>query len=430
VVFDGIPHLTAVDLAPDRSLWVAGSFQGEIAVGDASERSGAPDHRQRMFVARFDPDGRLTWLVQPGGDHQGTLHDLAVRRDGSAVAVGTFTGGLSWSGSRSSTPRAVVAAIGPDGGLRWAMERPGRARAVAAHPDDSVTVAGSAADYAIGFVVRHSADGDVVWTRLIDAQRIDAGGVAAVGARAVVVGWFGGKARFGSGRSVTARSAGSRVAANPRDAFFASFDPAGGLEWVRHGGGSTFSEATGVVALEAGAVAVTGHATGVMEIDRFRLDPGLPAGQDQSLFLFRVTAAGEIEWAAFAPGAIGTSITATSSGDLIVGGGAADGARFGGDRPFATQRMPYDHVVVRYRSDGAFDGMQRFASEHSGVINGVKADPSGRIAIGYSGIRVVEGRNPDGVQMRSPAGVYTYPVHNGFVALAGSVQALPQPSGD
>jgi hypothetical protein len=139
---------TAVTLAPDGSILVAGGHVGELTFGTV-EIAGIG--RTDMFVAKLGADGTWIWAVPVGGaatDDTFAL-GLGAAADGSAVVVGIFTGSATFGATELESSGAndvLVARIAADGTWQWALRAGGTdgddANAVAVAADGSSVVTG------------------------------------------------------------------------------------------------------------------------------------------------------------------------------------------------------------------------------------------------------------------------------------------------
>ena len=131
----GYDFATAIATFADGTFAVTGTLAGDatFGAGEPSEThvstAGVDDHE--IFVARFQPDGRLDWLAATAGilgsDNEGTA--IAANSDGSCVVAGyfvdalTFTTGLTLIGHTNASLLGVgdhdayLARYNPNGGF-------------------------------------------------------------------------------------------------------------------------------------------------------------------------------------------------------------------------------------------------------------------------------------------------------------------------
>ncbi len=121
----GIPDISAMALAPDGSLVVFGRFGHLTLRTDPSKRNSSSLVSQGgadIFVAKFDPAGRLLWRNQFGAKGDQYSDDLAVDRDGNIIITGQFSGDFSLGGPPLSNGGEVdiyLAKLDPEGKHLW-----------------------------------------------------------------------------------------------------------------------------------------------------------------------------------------------------------------------------------------------------------------------------------------------------------------------
>jgi hypothetical protein len=146
-----------VDAFADGSCVVTGRFTEDIDFGlfEANETTFFSFGDADAFVARFAPNGLLTWAVQQAGAAFDGGGAVSARPDGSAVVAGTFEGftlfGLDQPEETlllSVGPRDLfLARFGADGQLAWVRQAGGTASQVhptgmAAFADGSLGITG------------------------------------------------------------------------------------------------------------------------------------------------------------------------------------------------------------------------------------------------------------------------------------------------
>jgi len=194
--FPGAAVGVAID--GDGAIGVTGSFDGEAVFdGTTLQASGDAD----AFLARYQPDGTLDWVVQAGGPTSGFLpFGCQTPRDiGTSVDFGA-DGELFWSG-----------------GVTGASE-------FSQTSGDPVSV-GAADDNVNGFVARYSAAGEIIAVqRIVSTEDSLINGVAAApGGLAAITGFVRGTGSVG-GETL--------AAASGTDAFVAILDVGGTATWL------------------------------------------------------------------------------------------------------------------------------------------------------------------------------------------------------
>ena len=239
---------SAVAVAPDGSIVIAGEFNGSVDFGGGPLVSaGAED----IFVAKLDRDGGYLWAQRFGDADSQTADAVALTSDGGVVLAGHFDGTLELTAEPLTSAGGqdiLVLRLAADGAVVWAR-RFGDAdtqlpAAVAVAADDSIALVGrfsgvleiggatlaSAGGYD-AFVAKLAGDGQPLWAkRFGDAETQFGNAVALLPDGSVAVGGqFSGTLDLGG--SVLTSAGGY-------DAFVAVFDGAGGYRWSQRSGES------------------------------------------------------------------------------------------------------------------------------------------------------------------------------------------------
>lgn len=137
----------------DGSVYWAGGFTGTATWGQgAAAQTRTSAGSSDGFLARYAPDGTLTWLLTAGGTDSDDLRGVALYPyGGGLVATGTFRGVATFGTlplqSRGLSDVAVVSVAPFDGAVQWAQQVGGNgsdyARGIAASFTGNVAVAGS-----------------------------------------------------------------------------------------------------------------------------------------------------------------------------------------------------------------------------------------------------------------------------------------------
>lgn len=267
---------SATGIASDRSggVYAAGFFTDSMIAG---ERSISSADKSDGFLARFDPDGELLWLVMVGGAGDDRLHDVASDPDGNAYVSGIVRGPVDLDGDgvadvpESATDTYLVASFDADGQLRWSRAAGGSGMV----RTSTITADSSGAIYVGGGYMNGTLD-------------LDDDGTADV-PEAIV------------------NTAPRGPADIDLNAFYARLSPAGDIQWI--------NAVSGPGAQVVGALAVAGNgdlvvlggyladadfdADGKVDLEWQSLgdEQVYKYGQDGSNFLLRISPAGERLWA-------------------------------------------------------------------------------------------------------------------------------------
>ena len=337
----------------DGSTVVTGYFLGTtvFAAGSTQETTLASAGGLDLFVARYRPNGDLSWAVRDG--------DV---RDDRGQAVDTFSDGACVVTGFTINPiagdlDAYVSRYTPSGQRSWIQYGYGsgfdEGSGVAAYGDGSCVFGGRFTDVASfgegqsnqtilsssggqhGFVARYASDGALEWAVAIGGTgRSNVSGVApGPGGAAVVTGSFDGTVVLGPGEP----GARTLVSAGLDDAFVARYRADGTLEWAEREGTTGNEIATDVATYADGSFVVCGetwvgrYAAGGQQLWTRSLSPPVAGGvrgrvaalpDGSSLFGSEFT--GTVTLGAGEP----TEATLTSAGqsDLFFSRHAADGA--------------------------------------------------------------------------------------------------------
>ena len=371
---DGFAALFGADGTPERSLAFSGPGDqrvwralpapggGVLLAGgytlslyfDGSDQGDTPENADG-FVAHVDQAGNLDWLVRVPGPGDQVVHSIALTTAGEVVLAGTFQSTLQ-VGDLTTTEEAegrdfFVAKLDPAGNPLWATSlgaEPGNVGwleppcFVATGQDGGIHVAGTFTGTvrlgdnlgAVGdrdvFIGKLSPDGQPLWGHAAGVPSTDQQvfGLAVNGAGlAALSGHVRGDVQLDA--STTLRSEGAEP-----DAFLAIYDAPGNLVWARRYG-SKAQDHGGPVAFDpAGNILYTGRfrgsigfgAEGVLD------NSGAVSGHDD-IFVATLTPSGEpLTTAAFGEddNQVATSVAATSTGDVLLGGWFRGTVDFGG----------------------------------------------------------------------------------------------------
>lgn len=388
----------------DGSCVVAGRYEAPItlAEGTADETTLAATDED-IFVAKYDPRGRLAWARRITGPGDQAVGGLLAFPDGSCAVTGTTyegtailgegepgearfaaqsqssnfflgrydaSGRLLWARGGQTVRGALVLADGaaalPGGALAAAVRFHGFALTLNAGLPDERTVSPGAsidallvryeADGSLGWVARAGSGGNVVFPRC--AAHAD-GSVAFV---SVIFGTV----TFGAGEPNET----TFVAPGSGEIVLAFYAPDGTLRWARHArndGASNYREMR-VVATPDGGSAVAGEFSA--ETTFGPGEPGetsLPGGGLVVGFVARYAADGTFRWARQIGGGASDyvrSLAASPAGEIVVAGHTYSTLTFGAGEP-TEKTVPAagtDLYFAHYDdSDGDFLRLWRFA---------------------------------------------------------------------
>lgn len=163
-----------------------------IALGHTESTDGAfKDFTQTgfySFLAKYNTDGKLIWLCPIGSSGHTKIHDIALLKDGSIIAVGE-SNAKNLGFTPDSTYDAIIAKVSSSGKLTWVKNYGGTTteyfKCVTATPDGGFAAAGrfSATDGDFASLalksispvfVKCDADGNIKWFGAFNGSGADA----------------------------------------------------------------------------------------------------------------------------------------------------------------------------------------------------------------------------------------------------------------
>jgi|GEM_PF-1580823 len=318
--------------ANDSNIYIAGKFKGQVClITEVIESKGGYD----IFLADYDADGNLFWVISAGGPGEDIAKAVAVLSNGDVVISGTFEGSVDFGGQTLTASRKnnfFVACYDERGKLKWAQRGGGIS---ALHPvdaglglavdaSDNIYVCGafygaddkgdytkpgvcSFGDYQVqncsqannSFAAKLSPDGKVQWVNTIGHYGLGlAYGICADNdGNAYITGVC--SATFAFGAQVMYSN-------GVADIYVAKFNADGTHGWIKQfGGGEKFNAAnaakytdafeygTGICTDKAGSLYVTGQFTDKANFGSFTLK----AKAFSDMFIMKMDYSGEVKWA-------------------------------------------------------------------------------------------------------------------------------------
>ena len=195
------------------------------------------------------------------------------------------------------------------------------------------------------FVMHVAASGAIDWAIQAGGTSDDGGfGIAHDGAGgALVTGYFGGEASFGST---------SLISRGDYDAFVMHVTASGAIDWAIQAGGTSFDGGYGIAHTGAGGALVTGYFYSEASFG----STSLTSRGESDVFVMHVAASGAIDWAVQAGGTSddgGYGIAHDGTGGALVTGYFSGEASFGSTS--LTSRGSYDAFVMHVAASGAID---------------------------------------------------------------------------
>jgi hypothetical protein len=303
---EGLQAGRGVVIDPQGDTISTGLFSGSINFGTGKIAALSSD----IFVARFDGEGKATWVGHFSGDNGGPVGvgtsdptgGIAVDRDGNLAIAGWFTGTLGFGGPPLDTLPAsantFVAKLDPKGQHVFSMSFGGgghQANGVAFDPDGNVIVAG------LNFSV------------------IELGGAS--------------------------------FTTTGQNGFAAKLGPDGEPRWLQQFGGDGTSEARAVAVDGDGNVFVGGSFSGTFEVGTQTVN----AFSQRRGFVVKLSPSGQPQWLKTFDGAEVVAVTTTANGDVFFTGG------YNGTPDFGGGRLPFRSLTGAFLAGLTTDGGRRYS---------------------------------------------------------------------
>ncbi len=342
-----------------------------------------PNFSYDIFIARYNPNGTLSWAKRSGGLNTDFGFGIATLSDDSTVVTGLFEGSATFGPDEinqtvltsSGDADIFIARYNPDGTLAWVKRAGGveldRGNAITTLSDNSIVVTGwfeGTATFGQGeinqtvltsegdmdiFIARYNPDGTLAWVNHAGGPNLDRGdGITTLSDNSTIVtGWFFGAATFGSGEPNHT----ILTTAGGLDIFVSRYNPNGTLAWAKSAGGLGTDYGQGIKTLSDNSIVVTGDFSdsatfGSGEINQTVLTSvGL-----EDIFIARYNPNGTLAWAKSAGGSAfdeGFGITTLSDNSSVVTGFFSETATFGeweANETILTSAGNWDIFIARF----------------------------------------------------------------------------------
>lgn len=380
----GMDEARDITLDSAGNVYMTGYFQGTVDFDPGPGAANLTSAGQwDMFVAKYTPDGELSWARRFGGSGYEQGRDVAVDADGNVYVAGLFSGTATFdpeagAGGFASAGAldAFVLKLDPNGSVIWVRQFGGAETDQGTgleldssgnlyltglfqgtadfDPSPSVfnlTSAGSSD----AFLAKLDARGDIIWARRMggagyeEAWRVTVDGSGGV--------WINGSFSETADFDPTADEF-LLTSAGLRDAFVAKLDANGLLLWARGLGGAQTDRSYGLAVDGSGHVYATGFFEGMIDFDP---GPGELHLGDSSIsgFVWKLGPSGELVWARELNGddlVTGMDVALDGAGDVYITGiffGTPDFDPGPGEYTF-TSRGSLDGFVWKLSAAGAF----------------------------------------------------------------------------
>lgn len=378
----------AIDAAGNVA--VAGHYSTGADFGDGKA---VEAQKVDAFVALYDPEGRLLWVIHFGGPGEDTGNAVTFDTQGNVLVAGLFTGEIMVGSQKlvgQGSDDAFVAKIGRDGTTVWARRFGGldsdAAHDVVAGPGGDIFLTGSfkgkvlaAEDLRLEskgnediFVMRLDAAGDLVWLKQFGARWRDFGQRLALDRRGdlVLLTVFTGEVSFGG---EILKPEGNQ------DVAVVKLNSNGEHIWSRRFG-SHFNElGLGLAVDLAGNIAISGSFDNEITFGGDKL-----VGKGESdVFVARFDPEGKHLWSrAFGSVRedIGYGVGVDKYGNITVGGWFWGTVDFGGG-PLQAKGQNKDAFLLKLSASGEHIWSKRFGGQDHDQTRGVAVNEDGRAAV-------------------------------------------------
>lgn len=309
-----------------------------------------------IFVAKYDPDGKLLWIKTAGGAGYDYGHGVAVSAAGKVFVTGAVVGDCSFGDVKITNDKAAhvfCACYDADGNLAWVKVATGKA----SNAGNAITVDGVGNAYIGGQTAGVGKLGDVALNNpagrdLLIAKFTPAGDVEWVhqgyGSAAALIhqisaekdghiwasGMFKQTLKLADEKTVESKG--------DNDLLLTFLDPAGNRLWTLTGGGPKVDYGLGVAADGRGNALFTGEFTETMELG----GATLTSRGSQDIFLASIDRQGKLRWLTQAGGRLGDNaytIAIDGKGHAFFSGSFSGEARFG---TYSLKAIGADDVYV------------------------------------------------------------------------------------
>ncbi len=391
------PHPMVVD--NDGNVYITGSFEATATFGNTTLTA---LNRSDVFLAKYDPEGKLLWVKQGAGTATDMAYSMAIDAQNNIYITGMFYESITFDNVKLTAvglTDTFIAKYTPAGELMWAKRDGGgadglnksRGRSITLDASGNIYVAGTfVGDVLFGttrlsadkrffynlYVAKYNAAGTLQW--VTQATGNSSGECIAVDAagNVYVTGSFGGAVTFGS---TTLTSIGEE---SEEDVFLAKYTADGKMAWIKQFGGKGLSVGNTIALDATGNLYITGFFQDVVPFGAASLKSGAPM---YDMFIMKCNKNGEVQWARQAgTEAMGYDIVLDKTGNIYLTG-SIQGTAVIGSASLNTANHP-NVLMVRYNQAGEPTWAQVAGGSASSIQagSGIGLDAAGDIIItGY-----------------------------------------------
>ncbi|MDJ0766427.1 MAG: hypothetical protein QNJ97_25860 [Myxococcota bacterium] len=390
---------------PDNAIAVAGYFYSTATFGEGEPNetvfpADGEDRDYDSFVAKYNPEGNLTWVKRVSGNRRVYAMGIASLSDNSLITAGRFSGTATFGQGESNETTlstgsdtsghfdAFLAKYTSNGTLDWAKCVARRSddinlggvtsAEISTLSDDSVMIAGSFSgsvtfgpggpnettftteiedNYYVDediFIAKYDAVGGLIWVRRAGGDYIEPGEVSDAlrglsllpDGSSVITGFFRKEAVFGPGEQNETILTAEDEEDDGSDIFIAKYSPEGALVWAKSAGGDGWDIGGGISALPDGSSTITGEYSYSVTFGAGEPSERTLTAEDYGdIYIAKYHADGSFGWAKSAIGGNrGTGIAVLPDGSAIITGEMNEIAIFGKGESNETKLISADQT--------------------------------------------------------------------------------------
>jgi hypothetical protein len=362
-----------------------------------------------IFISKLDASGNFVWGKQLGGTSPGQGYSIAVDASGNVYTTGLFGGTVDFDPgpgtfnlTSAGSDDIFISKLDASGNFVWAKRMGGtdidRGYSIAVDTSWNVYTTGyfeGTVDFDPGpgifnltsagsddiFISKLDASGNFVWVKRMGGTSIDNGNSIAVDASGNVytTGLFGGTVDFDPGPDTF-----NLTSDGSWDIFISKLDASGNFVWAKQLGGISVDKGFSIAVDASGNVYTTGAFNGTANFDPGPGTFNLTSAGDADLFISKLDASGNFEWAKQLGGTdidYGYSIAVDASGNVYTTGFFSGTADFDpGTGTFNLTSAGYaDIFISKLDASGNFAWAKQLGGTSSDHGYSIAVDTSGNV---------------------------------------------------
>ena len=321
--------VSGLAIGTNNNIYVAGSFQGTAYFGASTITSSGWED---IFLASYNSEGELLWLIKIGGTGQAYAYGLATDEDDNTYVSGRLNGSPFLNKYNANGVQIWSRQDVLNGTFPQDVNSDQNGYLYITGGFVGTTNFGSSTLTSIGavdiFIAKFDTAGNAIWAKQGGGEGWEDWGLGITtdGDRNVfVTGMFQDTAFFETDTLIAEIDL---WGTGGRDIFIAKYNTTGNLLWVKQSKGTDLSEGWGIATDMEGNAYVTGYYAGTAYFDSIIL-PGTYNTFIDNVFVVKYNADGRVVWAESAANGQGHDIARSICGDIIVTGSFNDTSVFG-----------------------------------------------------------------------------------------------------